>query len=54
MTLQAKMEKPDPQRSPYYLIKNVEDSVIFPTWKVFNSDNVSIVSYKQEMRKSKL
>ena len=34
----------------FNLIKNVEYTVIFLTWKVFNSDTFSIASYKQEMR----
>ena len=33
---------------------NVEDDTVFLTRKVLNSDYISIVSYKQEMRKSLL
>ena len=30
----------------------MEDTVVFLTWKLFNSDNLFIASFKQEMRKS--
>ena len=31
--------------------QNVEDNVVLPTWKVFISVNLLIISYNQEMRK---
>ena len=36
------------------LIKNVEDQIVFLFPKVFNPDNFSSLSYKQEIRKSLL
>ena len=38
------MQKQNPN-----VIKNVEDNVVFLTRKVFNSNNFSSLSYKQEM-----
>ena len=50
------MTMPDFQWYPWNLnlIKNLEDNIVFFTQKVFNSENFSISSYKQEMRKSVL
>ena len=46
MALRQKMPMPDLQRYPrnFNLIKNVEETVVFLTQKVFNSDNFSIAS----------
>ena len=33
-----------------YLIKNVEDIVVFPDWKVLNSENCSIVYVAKTLR----
>ena len=50
VTFHAKMTMPDLQR--YHrnlnLIKSVEDNAVFLTRKVFNSNNFSSLSYKQE------
>ena len=56
MTLHAKMTMHELKMSPknLYLIQNVEDNVVFLKRQVFNSDNVSIVSYKEKMCKSLL
>ena len=46
------MEMPDLQRYPWNLtlIKNVEDTIVFLTWKVFISVSFSSAFCKQEMR----
>ena len=50
------MTSPDLQQSSWdlNLIKNVKDTVVFLTRKVFDSHNFSPVSYRQDMRKSLL
>ena len=46
MTSQTKIAMPDLQRDPrnLYLINNVDDIVIFPGLKMFNSDNFYMFS----------
>jgi len=46
------MAKPDFQRYPWNLSKNIKDTVFFLTQKALNLDNFSISDFKQEMRKS--
>jgi len=54
MTLHVKMAMPVLQWliKNCYLIKNVKDTVIFLTRKVYNSKNFFIASYQQELRHS--
>ena len=56
VTLHGKMAMPDLQRYPWNFIriKNVEDTVIFLTRKVFISVSFSNVSYKQFAEKSQM
>ena len=52
MTLHARSAIPELQQYPWNLnlIKNVEDTIVFLTRKVFTSESFSIAFYKQEMR----
>ena len=54
MNLHAKMAMPDFRRFSWnlILIKNVEDTVVYPTQKVFISGSFFIACYKQKMAKS--
>ena len=54
MTLRAKKSNDRFAMVPlkHFLIKNVEDNVVFLTRKVFNFDKLSIASFKQQIRKT--
>jgi len=49
-----RLAMPDVKRYPrnIKLINSVKDNIVFMTRKVFYYDNVSIASYKQEIRES--
>ena len=49
-----RLAMPDVKRYPrsIKLINSVKDNIVFMTQKVFYYDNVSIASYKQEIRES--